>query len=193
MINQPGGNLNPSLNQKPNPSEKKENTNRKWIMLSLIILLVFCLCCVNGGTLLFNAFQKAAQEQPNVLGVVDTFMQKMEAQDLDGAYAKFSSRAQNQFKLEDLENYSDGAKFVLFDRYQDIEVRNINFKSAFNSDPNQPQGEIVEFEGLVIYDYDFTGSFTAVLEKEDAVWRTHNFNVIVSPDKFENYYEDQDD
>jgi len=179
--------------QAPDPFEKKKTPNRTWILWSVIILLVFCLCCVIGGSLAFSALQKAAEEQPYVLEVLDEFMRKMEAEDLDGAYEMFSSRAQNQFKLEDLENFTDDANVVLFDGYQDIEVRNINFKSAFNTDPNLPQGEIVEFEGLVTYENYFTGTFTAVLEKEDDVWRIHTFNVIVSPDKVKDFYEKQDD
>ncbi len=78
----------------------------------------------------------------------------------------------------------EGNNFVLFEGYQSVEVLNLNVSQAFNTNQNLPQGTVAKVDGTISYDGGFIGQFNAVLEKEGDVWRLHNINITVPPNKF---------
>lgn len=169
----------------PDVLSPKKSNNSKWIIGGVIgFLLLICICvalCVAvGGT----GFAKVFQEREPVQAVISEFMQEMESKNTDKAYALFSARVQRQLDISEIEKMIEGNNFVLFQGYQSVEILNLNISQAFNTDQNLPQGTVATVDGTISYDGGFIGQFNAVLEKEDDIWRLHNINITVPPDKF---------
>lgn len=165
------------------PLQKKTNKNLFPLLIfgSVLFLLCACfsLCLVTGGA----SFIKVFQERRPVEEVIDTFMQTMVARNTEKAFTLFSTRAQRQMEMSDLEDMSQGNNYVLFDGYESIEIGNFNISKAFNTDQNLPQGTVAKVDGTIYYDGGYTGSFQAVLEKENGVWRIYNIHITVPPNK----------
>lgn len=161
---------------------KKSNRTLLFIIGGVLLLICICavLCVAAGGT----GFAKVFQEREPVQAVISEFMQAMEEKNTDNAYALFSSRAQRQLDISEIEKMIEGNNFVLFEGYQSVEVLNINLTQAFNTDQDLPQGTVAKVDGTISYNDGFIGQFNAVLEKEGDVWRLHTINITVPPDKF---------
>ena len=152
--------------------------------LVVMACLVSGICIAAGGWGAISAVTSLAQDREDVTVVIDAFMHEMEQEDAEGAYALFSTRAQRQIPLSDLEELLEGNNYVLSEGYKCVTVSNISVSTAFNSKPNAPQGTVAEVSGPVTYAGGFTGRFTAVLEKEGDEWKLHHINITVPPDKF---------
>jgi hypothetical protein len=72
---------------------------------------------------------------------------------------------------------------MVFDGYESVAITKLNIKAAFNTNPDLPQGTIVEVAGVVTYKGGVTGQFTATLEEENDGWGLHYIHVTVPPSK----------
>lgn len=133
-----------------------------------------------GGT----AFITVLREREPVSNVIDSFMTSMVEKDTESAYALFSTRAQRQIKISELDKMLEGNNYYLFDGYRSIEIGNLNVSKSFNTNQDMPQGTVATVDGTISYSNGFQGRFEAVLEKEGDVWPLHSINVTVPPDKF---------
>lgn len=177
----------------PTPFNQSNNLEKRSNKLPIIIVLVVvisCLCIgictVAGGRGTITGLMKVNQERDNVAAVIEEFMQAMMVRDTEAAYALFSTRAQRQTPLSDVEEMLAGNNYVLFENYQSTLVTNLSIKAAFNTNDNLPQGTVAEAQGTISYDDGFTGTVMAVLEEENDEWRLHNIHITVPPNKFGN-------
>lgn len=163
------------------PLIKKSNRNRFLIIGGMLLVICVCavICIAAGGVGLFQINKEKAPLE----SVLDSFMLAMVARDTDKAFDLFSIRAQRQLSIDDMNEMLEGNNSVLFEGYQSLELQNIKISKAVNTNQNLPQGTVANVNGIIYYDSDFTGTFTAVLEKEGDNWRLHNINVTVPPNK----------
>ena len=165
-----------------------QKSRRLLVIGGCISLAALCLCasviCVSvfGSTL-----YQAIIEKDNIVVVVDKFMMAMVNKNPDQAYALFSTRVQRQFPVSRLEDMVDGSNYSLFDGYVKAEVVNVNITRGFNTNPDAPQGLVAKVDGTVTYEGGYTGSFQAVLEQENDEWALFSINVIIPPDKLEEF------
>jgi len=168
-------------------SDTAKRKRRNIIIVVGVIAALVCLCIgicvVAGGWGAVTGLIKVAQERDDVSAVIDEFMREMEKENAVAAYALFSTRAQRQIPLSDIEEMLEGNNFVLFEGYESVMVTNLSIKAAFNTNPDLPQGTIAEVAGTVTYKGGITGGLTAVLEEEGDEWRMHRINVTVPPSK----------
>jgi hypothetical protein len=164
---------------------KKKQRTIVIIVVALIAVMCLCIgiCVIAGGFGTVTGIIRTAQERDDVTAVIDQFMRAMEKKDAPAAYALFSTRAQRQMDLSDLEEMVTGSNYVVFDGYESIVVTNLGIKAAFNTNPDVAQGTIAEVVAAITYKGGVTGKLTAVLEEEDGEWRLHNFNITVPPSK----------
>jgi hypothetical protein len=152
--------------------------------------VALCICTIVGITLLGKTAIGFRDDHAEVQEVIDSFMNLMADKNVDKAFDLFSSRAQKNVSVSNLEEMIEGSNFALLDGYEHIEITNFNLRKAFNSNPNMPQGTVAEVNGLVYYEGEITGSFEAILEKENDEWRLHFINITAPPEKFEQYFKD---
>ena len=175
-----------SMNTGPSSGAARK-TRRTAVIVVGVVIATVCLCVgiciIAGGWGTVTGLIRVAQERDDVIAVIDEFMREMEGRDAAAAYALFSTRAQRQIPLSDIEEMLEGNNYVLFEGYENVVVTNLSVKAAFSTDPDLPQGTIAEVTGVVKYEGGITGRLTAVLEEEGGEWRLHNINVTVPPSK----------
>ncbi|MBK8619095.1 MAG: hypothetical protein IPN96_18705 [Anaerolineales bacterium] len=165
------------------PTSKRSNKNL-WIIAGITIALI-CICSIICLALIGTGVGKVMVERAPVEAVLDSFMNYMEAKDVESAYALFSPRVQRQIPIDDVQEMIEGNNYVLFDGYQSLSVQNINLTAAANTNPDLPQGTVANVNGFIEYVDGITGNFTATLEKVDGQWMIHRINITVPPDKFQ--------
>lgn len=165
------------------PTPKKSNKNL-WIIAGITIALI-CICSIICLALFGTGVGKIMVERAPVEAVLDSFMKYMEAKDVESAYALFSPRVQRQIPIDDVQEMIKGNNYVLFENYQSISVQHINLTAAVNTNPDLPQGTVANVRGFIEYSDDFTGNFTATLEKVDGLWMIHRIDITVSPNKLQ--------
>ena len=147
------------------------------------LLVAMCLCVGLCLTLFIGV---NAQERP-ALQVVDAFMQAMSKRDANQALALYSSRAQKQALLPQMQDMLRGLNFALFDQYAQVHVGEFKISPSFSAASNQPQGLLGQLSGTISYADGYTGQFQAVLELENLTWKLYNINVTAPKEKFEDY------
>lgn len=170
----------------PSPSATPKRKRTVVIALAAIAAtLCLCVgaCLVFGGWGAVTGIIRGMREHDDVAVVLDQFMRHMERKEASTAFALFSQRAQRQVDLSELEAATKGHNYALFEGYESLAIRHLGLKAALNTNPDLPQGTIAEVSAAVTYRGGFVGTLTAVLEKEDGVWRLHGFNIVVPPDK----------
>lgn len=166
-------------------SPTPKGSNKKLWIFAGIVVAVICICSVLCLVLLGTSFGKVMVEKAPVEAVLDDFMVKMTAKDIESAYELFSPRVQRQISLENVQEMADGNNYVLFEGYQDLSVTNLNIGPAVNTNPDMPQGTVANVSGEISYSGGFVGHFEAILEKVERNWRLHYINVTVPPDKIQ--------
>jgi hypothetical protein len=158
---------------------------RRWLIIVALVAVSLC-ACVGVGVGVFTmgrTLMQVNQEQAMITPVLDEFMQAMAARDTNRAYRLFSTRAQRQTAIADLEALTTGPNYVLFDGYQTVVIDSTNLSSMANTDPNVPQGVVANVNGTITYAGGVAGTFRATLEKEEGTWRLHAINITVPPSK----------
>ena len=177
----------------PTPSIETSST-RDSFRLSRIPLVIGCsvltaLClCLLGGVWIFRSITTGVLAQRGELAkVLDVLIQRLADRDIEKAYDCFSSRAKRTFQMTDLENMIRGSNYALVDGYLSLEIQNLNIGKVVNANPDIHQGAVARVNGILKYENDFTGSFQAVLEKEDGIWKVDGIQINVPPAKVEDY------
>jgi hypothetical protein len=149
------------------------------------LLLVFiCLCVGIAGAGIGMSMRELFTQGPTIESVIDAYMIALADQDAQRAYALMSTRAKRNVSLADIEMGLQGNNYTVFEGYQSLTVTDLTINFTSDPDPDMPQGEVAEVQGMISYTYDFTGTFAVVLEKEGDEWRIYGINVNVPPDKF---------
>lgn len=169
----------------PNVAIPSANKSRRnvWIILGSIVALL-CVCSLLCVALTATGVGKIMVEKAPIEATLNSFMEHMEAQDVESAYALFSPRSQRQTPISDLEKMIEGNNYFLFEGYESLSIQNINLTATANVDPDLPQGMVANVSGMISYRDGFTGQFQAVLEKVNDTWMIYNINITVPPDKF---------
>lgn len=172
----------PSFSQLPG-SDGKQRSRRTLFIVVSIIALSLCACVGIAALTIGRGILSLGTEQATITPVLDQFMQAMVSRDVNGAYALFSTRAQRQTPITDVETMFEGANYVLFEGYQSLTIESTNLSTNVNTDQDVPQGQVATVSGTITYAGDITGSFRATLEKEGGAWRLHAINITVPPSK----------
>jgi len=167
-----------------------KKSRRPFVIVGCVLLVGLCLCLSICGIYFGSTIYQSIAERDNVAAVIDKFMVAMAAKDTNQAYALFSTRARRQFAISKLEDMIDGSNYALFDGYGKVEVLNINLGNYLNTNPDAPQGLVAKVDGKVTYRGGFAGTFQAVLEKEGDEWKLNSINVVVPPNKLEEFLQD---
>jgi len=176
----------------PNTPPVSENQlpvrkSRRTIVLVLGgIGATLCLCVAIAALFIGQSILGVSREQAVITPVIQEFMTAMEQRDTASAYRLFSSRAQRQTPISDLETLVDGENYILFEGYETAAISNTSITNSANTNPDIPQGTVATVNGIITYIDDIQGNFRAVLEKESDQWRLFSINVTVPPSKFTN-------
>lgn len=170
----------------PLPAPAKKSNRNAFIIV--IGALLVGLCCIGGSVgvagLIGTGVLKVITEKPKVEIVIDGYMRAMADQDAKNAYTLFSTRAQRNVSLADIEKFVSGNNYKVFEGYESIATADFNLTLTSDPDPTMPQGLVAEVDGMISYAAGFTGDFSAVLEKEGDEWRLYGINVNAPADKF---------
>jgi hypothetical protein len=160
--------------------------NEGKIVLGIIaaVCVVICLCAVLCiGTGVFGIGSVVKEKTP-IKAVLNTFMEDLESNDFDEAYALFSPRAQRQTTVDDIRRMRSGINEVLFQSYEGLRINNFNIESSVNADVDQPQGVVATVSGKLLYESGASGEFEAILEKVDGEWKLYSMDLwIEKPDR----------
>jgi hypothetical protein len=168
----------------PTPPASKATNNRNVIIIGIgIVVLCLCACAGLCAITLGTSLIQGITQQDDIELTLDSFMSAMEDKDTQKAYSYFSTQAQNQIAISDLEKLLEGNNYVLFEDYQNVSIENISFSTGFSTFQNAPKGSVANLSAIVSYSGGFKGRLTAVLEQENGQWRLYNINVVVPPDK----------
>ena len=149
------------------------------IVLS-VVAVALALPCVCGGALVLlavGASRMALAERPNVEAVVESYMQKMEAKDANGAYELFSTFAKLHTPPTAVDQLLQEPNYSVFSGYEDATVSTIRVNVT-------PTKRLATVQGTVTYEGGISGTFSAVLEREEDQWRIQAINVTAPPSKF---------
>lgn len=180
--------LPPDQPYAPIPSEAQPASKSSWrtvLIVGGIVLGILCLCVAVIAALIGRGVFAVTQEQTAITPVIQQFMSAMEQRDVDAAYKLFSSRAQRQTPIDELEALIAGANYVLFEGYQDATIENTSLTSSVNTNDNIPQGTVANVNGAISYADGVKGIFRAVLEKENGEWKLFSVNITVPPSKLQ--------
>jgi hypothetical protein len=142
------------------------------------------MCVAVVAALAAQGILTVSREQAAITPVIQQFMAAMEQRDTDAAYALFSSRAQRQTSLAEVEQLVEGENYVLFEGYEDAKVEATNLTRSINTNQDVPQGQVATVSGTITYADTVQGTFRAVLEREGEAWKLFSINVTVPPSKF---------
>lgn len=122
-----------------------------------------------------------------VEAVLHDFMLAMKARDIDAAFSLFSQQAQTDKLLHDLARMIEEENYILFDGYSETEV--VNFSMTVGDyqspDPSAPTGKVGQVSGIVHYSDGTEGSFQAILQLEQNLWRLFVISIEASPKRLE--------
>jgi hypothetical protein len=161
-----------------------KKSNRNVIILGALVVIVVCICaCVGIAGLFGKGITEIITEQPKVESVIDAYMKAMTGHDANKGHALLSTRAQRTVSSTDIETLLEGNNSLLFDDYKSVAVTDFTYTINSDPDPDIPQGQVAEVQGVISYSDGFTRTFTAILEKEGEEWRLYGINIIVSLDQ----------
>jgi hypothetical protein len=170
------------------PVAQTSRRGRKVALVAVALLAILFLCGVAGAVLVSSVVTARGPVEASV----DAFMQALSRDDFDGAYAQFSTRAKRSIEAGEFEEYfSRRANRALFAGYQAAGIENINITFATNADPDAPQGQVAEVNGMLTYQDGFTGSFEAILEREGGEWHMDGIYITIPPEKLEAFLKEQ--
>jgi hypothetical protein len=154
----------------------------RWVIFLLLgVLGLTCLCmAVVAGLVIKNL-----SSIPGALGanqtLVDQFMRSGVKGDAPAAFALFSSRGQQKMPLSQIQTLFSGVHRDLFAGYQSITVTSYNYHTGSSDDPqadlNLPDGTFIVLRGIIHYDDDTDGSFSAVLEHVDQDTKLYSIDI----------------
>jgi hypothetical protein len=125
----------------------------------------------------------ANNERAAIEVVLDQYMQAMDDKDVERAYALFSERARRQVPIGKLQELVEGSNYLIFEGYQSLKVQNIRLMATVNTNPDMPQGDVAQVDGVVNFEGGIQGTFNGTLEKADGRWQIHGVFVNVPPTK----------
>ncbi len=150
----------------------------------LCMCSVACLAAIGlGAAGVAGGIVAVFAERAPVEAVLDAYMQAMAAKDVTVAYALFSPRAQRQIPISKFQEMVEGKNYGLFEGYRSLSVQNLNIGAFVNTNPDVPQGTVAKVTGDITYEGMIQGTFNAVLEKNQGVWKLDAMSVMVPPDK----------
>ena len=167
--------------------EPKLDTNspprqsRKGLVIILVSAVILGIVACGGliGTWVYEIVQVRTPAET----ILNTFMQDMSAREIQQAYNLFSTRAHNTLQLDDLRQALGSGGAAYFSGYRSLEIQQLNILPRFSNNPDTPQGLVAQISGMFSYQYGYTATFRAVLEKEAGEWRLFEFKFIQAPDK----------
>ncbi len=166
----------------PSPATLPRSRRTLLIIISLLSVGI-CACVGIGAFTIGRGILGISTEQATITPILNEFMQAIVARDADRAYRLFSTRAQRQTPIADIEALTTGPNYVLFDGYQSLKIDSTNISTVANTDPDVPQGLVATVSGSITYTGNVQGSFRGTLEKENGTWRLHAINITVPPSK----------
>ena len=152
-------------------------------MLGGSIAATLCVCIAIAVFSIGQSIAGISREQTAITPVIQQFMKAMEQRDTTTAYRLFSSRAQRQTPLRDVETLAEGDNYILFEGYEDATISDTSVTSSVNTNADVPQGTVANVNGTITYTDGIQGSFRATLEKENNEWKLFFINITVPPSK----------
>jgi hypothetical protein len=180
-MSQPPSPYEPPASIEPQTARPARRISRVVLAIAGIAILVPCVCCGGIVALMGRGIYVAATERGNVQQVVSDYMENMKSQDEEATLALFSARARRQMPPRQIAEAQNGPLYYLFADYQQATVTKIFVSTAYNTNPDHPQGTIANVEGTVSYGDGRAGTFRGVLEREHNQWRIHVVHVNAPP------------
>lgn len=158
-------------------------TQNRWGLIGCGIILLTCVSIICG----FNVLSSIGRGQAEVEQAIDAYMKDMANRKTDSITERFVTRLDPIVLREQFETVS----YVYFEGYRSLQVNEFRVGPRVTTNPMEPQGTVANVNGTLRYTGNYTGTFEAVLEKDGDNWLIFAINVNVSPEKIENYEEQE--
>ena len=168
------------------PTPASTSKSKRNLAVLMIVGALACLCLTVAAYATISGVMSFSNDTSAVLSVLDEYMQAMAKKDIEAAIALFLDEGDKHQLKAQHEKMVEGPNFALFDQYQSLELGNANIGLQTGGD-GEPEGTVAHVDGLVHYWEGSTGSFEAVLVKQDDQWRLYNFNIQIEPQKLIEY------
>lgn len=186
----------PELNETPQPqmpdttpydaAPPAPKPKRRWWLWAVIgawlLGMLACGLCVMAS---LPAMQ-AGMESDEMVTTLNAFFEALDQQDLAEAASLVSTRGAKFITEEALSEMIEGANYSIFEDFESVTINNMMVRTGVNTNPNMPNGVYSQISGSVDYTGGYTGSFSAVLERENDEWRVFSFNMTAPPEKIQN-------
>ena len=167
----------PPIYQQPYVQSPKPKSNLKKIFL--IIGLLILLGVVGFGYLIFQGVKDA----PRVGEKVTMFLEYASNDDLEGAYATTSTEFMKTTTKEDFVR----AMSVFKAQYTGFKEQK---QTGFSVETNTGKPTQYKYSGIITYTDGDKGEVTAVLVKENEVWKVYGISVNVTVERLEKFQQD---
>jgi hypothetical protein len=175
----------PEIQPELEPAIIKKSKRKTWKIIG-IILGVIVACSVICVAIIGIGAYKVSVETPPVQAKILDFVKYMGDKDFNSAYALFSPQAQKVFQLSDLEKFTQGNYYILFDGIENLTLNDIRLNVNITNNPDLPSGLYAIVNSTITYKDGQKGNLYMVLGKENDVWMIYGFNITISPDKIDN-------
>jgi hypothetical protein len=160
---------------------KKKHGKKFWILIIIAASILGCMAlCVSFVVL---SLVRSNTEREPILKILDSYMTNMKSKNAKEAYTLFTPRLKKKLPLKELESFTKGNNYIIFEGYQKLSIKKIVMTKAFNTNPDMPRGDVATIQAEVYYAGGIVGQMQATMEKNGDSWTIYYVNVVVPPDK----------
>ncbi|TAH53650.1 MAG: hypothetical protein EYC68_02590 [Chloroflexota bacterium] len=156
------------------PAPAKRSRKRLVIVVGALVLAILIsipICQFFAGFL--GSFP---EEMKNTSQVIDEYLTAMARKDVNGAYQLLSDKAKTQTPLNQVETLVTGNNYFIFSDYREHSFTGFEMTQV-------GVDKLAEITGNVEYEGNFVGEYSAVLVKENGVWKIQAIYVNAPAEK----------
>lgn len=151
--------------------------SRKRLVLLGGLLVLGILISIPICQFMFGFFGSFPEEMKNTSQVIDEYLSAMAQKDAQRAYKVVYVNGNESIALADLEGLVNGNNYFVFKDYREHSFTGFEMTQVGSV-------KYAEISGDVTYETNFVGQFSAVLVKENGVWKIQGIHVFAPAEKF---------
>jgi len=151
--------------------------SRKRLVLLGGLLVLGILISIPICQFMFGFFGSFPEEMKNTSQVIDEYLSAMAQKDAQRAYKVVYVNGNESIALADLEGLVNGNNYFVFEDYREHSFTGFEMTQVGSV-------KYAEISGDVTYETNFVGQFSAVLVKENGVWKIQGIQVVAPAEKF---------
>lgn len=162
----------PAANSSAAPAKR----SRKRLVIVVGALVLAILISIPICQFLAGFLGSFPEEMKNTSQVIDEYLTAMARKDVERAFQLLSDKAKTQTSLNQVETLVTGTNYFIFSDYREHAYTNFEMTQV-------GADKLAEITGNVSYEGNFVGEFSAVLVKENGIWKIQAINVTAPAEK----------